>query len=375
MTVYVSNSRLPETSLLRKIRDHRVPLDFYLEITARCNNDCRHCYINLPASDPKAKQKELSIVEINHIADQAVKMGAIWCLITGGEPLLRQDFIEIFLALKRKGLLVSVFTNACLITNEHIELFKKYPPRDIEVTVYGVSEKIYERITRKPGSYTAFRHGLDLLLNNGIKVRLKAVALRSNVDELPAIAEFCRERTMDFFRFDPLLNLRYDQDPIRNEEIRQERLSPVEIVTIEQADEKRANSMEKGCDKLIFSEPLHHECDHLFHCGAGNGSFVVSYDGVFRLCAELWDRECTYDLRKGTLMEAWNEFVPYVRDMRSTNPDFLNNCRNCPLINLCFWCPARAQLETGKLDGFSKYFCDVAHARAEAIQNRAGLIK
>jgi radical SAM protein with 4Fe4S-binding SPASM domain len=375
MTLYTSNSRLPEFSLWKKIGDRRVPLDFSLEVTARCNNDCRHCYINLPAGDLEAKQKELSLVEISHIADQAVEMGAVWCLITGGEPLLRQDFTEIYLALKRKGLLVSVFTNACLITNEHLELFKKYPPRDIEVTVYGVTEQTYESITRRPGSYAAFRRGLDLLLKNGIKVRLKAMALRSNVDELPAIAEFCRERTMDLFRFDPLLNLRYDQDPLRNEEILQERLSPVEIVTIEQADEKRAGALEKRCDKLIFTESSRHQCDHLFHCGAGNVSFVVSYDGVFRLCDDLWDPDCTYDLRQGTLAEAWNEFVPQVRDIRSANPDFLDRCRNCTIINLCMWCPAHAHLETGKMDGFSQYFCDVAHARVEAIQNRVKSLK
>ena len=54
-------------------------------------------------------------------------MGALWCLLTGGEPLLREDFAEIYLGLKRLGLLVSVFTNACLVTPEHVELFQKVP--------------------------------------------------------------------------------------------------------------------------------------------------------------------------------------------------------------------------------------------------------
>jgi radical SAM protein with 4Fe4S-binding SPASM domain len=372
MTSYIKNTRLPDFSLWKKMGNRRIPLDFYLEITARCNNDCRHCYINLPASDFKAKQTELSLEEISNIADQAVGMGAIWCLITGGEPLLRQDFAKIYLSLKRKGLLVSVFTNACLITHDHIDLFKKYPPRDIEVTVYGVTQQTYEGVTRRPGSYTAFQRGLNLLIENGIKVRLKAVAIRSNVNELPAIAEFCRQHTMDFFRFDPLLNLRHDQDPLRNKEIIEERLSSVEIVRIEQADEKRADALEKGCDKLIYTGSSHHECNHLFHCGAGNGSFVVSYDGVFRLCADLWDPLCTYNLRNGTLADAWDNFVPRVQDFRSDNRFYLDHCRNCPIINLCLWCPAHAQLETGAMDGFSEYFCELAHARAEAIQNRAG---
>lgn len=368
MTSFVTQGRLPEFSLWEKLADRRIPLDFSLELTARCNNDCTHCYINLPAGDPEAKRKELTIEEISDIADQAVALGAMWCLITGGEPLLRRDFAEIYLILRRKGLLVSLFTNACLVNEEHIALLKKYPPRDIEVTVYGVTQESYERVTRKPGSYAAFRRGLELLLASGLKVRLKAMALRSNMHELAEIAAFCRQYTEDYFRFDPLLHLRYDGDRLRNEEIRQERLSPEEIAAIEQADEERAGALEKGCDKFIFQDHTGHVCDHLFHCGTGNGSFTVSYDGIFRLCSSLWHPETTYDLRQGTLAEAWNELVPWVREMRSTSPDFLEKCRKCPIINLCLWCPANAHLETGEMDGFSEYFCAVAHARAAAIQ-------
>jgi radical SAM protein with 4Fe4S-binding SPASM domain len=368
---FVSSTSLPEINLWQKLGDQRVPWSFDLEITARCNNECRHCYINLPAGDLEARRKELSLAEISDIADQAVEMGSLWCLITGGEPLLRKDFADIYLALRRKGLLVSVFTNACLINEEHVALFKKYPPRDIEVTVYGITEQTYERVTGRPGSYAAFRRGLDLLLKSGIKVRLKAMALRSNLHELPAIAAFCREHTMDYFRFDPLLHLRYDGDPRRNEDIREERLSPDEIVAIEQTDEERARALEAGCDRLIVPGYADHQCDHLFHCGAGNGSFTVSYDGIFRLCADLWHPDCTYDLRQGRLAQAWDELVPQVRDLRSSDEEFLNRCHRCPIVNLCLWCPAHAHLESGAMDSWSEYFCDVAHARAEAIEARA----
>ncbi|MCU0486452.1 MAG: radical SAM protein, partial [Anaerolineales bacterium] len=192
MTSFVTQGQMPKFALWEKIAHRRVPLDFTLEITARCNNDCRHCYINLPAGDQQAQRTELSVAEISDIAGQAVELGALWCLITGGEPLLRQDFAEIYLALKRKGLLISLFTNACLVNEEHIRLLTQYPPRDIEVSVYGVTQPTYERVTRRPGSFAAFQRGLGLMLDSGLKVRLKAVAMQSNVPELPAIAAFCR---------------------------------------------------------------------------------------------------------------------------------------------------------------------------------------
>ena len=367
---FFSRLSLPKLSLWEKKKSSRELFSFELEVTARCNNNCPHCYINLPVSDQRAKRAELSLKQIDQIATQATSLGAVWCLITGGEPLLRKDFFDIYHCLKRKGLLVSVFTNATLITQRHVALFKEFPPRDIEVSVYGVTQETYEKITRRKGSFRAFMRGLNLLLESGVKVRLKAMALRSNVHELSAIARFCRERTKDYFRFDPLLHLRFDGDKKRNTEIKSERLPPEKIVEIEQQDQERAQSLQKHCGTFINHEFEKYHCNHLFHCGSGNGSFYVTYDGYYKLCSSLSHPDCMYDLKKGTLRGAYEDFVPKVRDMRSTNAEFLRRCRRCSLVNLCLWCPAHAYLETGTLDVPVEYFCEVAHARAEAISGK-----
>jgi radical SAM protein with 4Fe4S-binding SPASM domain len=366
---YTSSSALPELTLWEKIQKNRKPHSFYFEITSRCNNDCRHCYINLPSNDREEKKKELSVKRIEEIAEQAVSMGALWCTITGGEPLMREDFFDVYLTLKKKGLLLSIFTNANLITDKHIQLFKKFPPRDIDVSVYGVTQKTYEKITRKPGSFKTFRRGVDLLIKNGIKVNFKAMALQSNFKEMTQIAEFCRERSQQPFRFDPFLNLRFDNDPLRNKEIISERLSPQEIVTLEQQDAKRLQSLKKHCDSLIHPEFSQKSCRHVFYCGAGTYEFTVSSEGLFRLCPTLVHQECVYDLKKGNLKEAWEQFVPKVRARTSNRKVFLNKCAKCPIINLCMWCPANAHLETGHLDKWVKYFCDTAFARADALKN------
>jgi radical SAM protein with 4Fe4S-binding SPASM domain len=369
---FTAVTHLSEFPMWDRVQGQRIPFSFDLEITARCNHDCRHCCINLPAGDKEAQNKELTIKQIGSIADQAIALGSLWCLLSGGEPLLRGDFADIYLMLKKKGLLVSVFTNASLLTAENIELFKKYPPRDIEVTVYGVTRETYEKVTRRPGSHAAFRRGLDMLLATGIKVRLKAMALRANVGELNAIAAFCRQHTKDYFRFDPLLHLRFDGNMGRNTEIMGERLTPEEIVGIEKADRERAEALKKNCEQLIFPEGEHRDCQHLFHCGAGNSNFTISYDGYFRLCSSLWHPDCVYDLKKGTLAEAWQRFVPRVRALTSAAPEFLEKCRSCQIVNLCLWCPAHAHLEHGRLDAWSDYFCQVARARALAVGKSSG---
>ncbi|MFZ1042382.1 MAG: radical SAM protein [Anaerolineales bacterium] len=360
--------QIQDFPLWENLKTSRRPLAFDIEITARCNNDCRHCYINLPVNDAQARSSELTCGEIIDITAQAAGLGAMWCLITGGEPLLREDFADIYMGIKRQGLITSIFTNATAIRSEHVALFKKYPPRDIEVTVYGASRESYERVTRRPGSFASFKRGLDRLLDAGLKVRLKAMALRSNLNDMEAIAAFGRTRTKDFYRFDPQLHLRYDGNASRNEEIQAERLPPAEVVELERADPKRFGAMEAQKDVLINNEFTHLGCDHLFHCGAGKNSFVVGYDGTFRLCASLWAPGTMVNLRELSLREAWETFVPQVRDLRSHNTEYLDSCLKCSIVNLCLHCAAHAYLETGAMDGPTPYFCEVAHQRAAALK-------
>lgn len=365
---YVSSRALPEFSLWDKLKAKRAAMSFDIEVTARCNLDCRHCYINLAAEDRLARKRELAVDEIETIAGEAVSIGAVWCLVTGGEPLLRKDFFDIYLALRKKGLLVSLYTNATLIDEKHIRFFKNHPPRDIEVTVYGVTRETYEKVTRVPGSFDAFIRGLGLLLESGVNIRLKAMALRSNMHELPRIAAFCRARTKDYFRFDPFLHYRFDRDPERNEDIEAERLTPEEIVELEQADAERFGALEKHRDEFVVPEFAESECAHLFRCGAGKRNFVVGHDGNFKICQSLLHPDFLYDLRSGSLAEAWTGFVPRVLERRSGRSDYLARCARCPIVNLCLWCPANAHLESGELDAPVEYFCSVAHAREAALK-------
>lgn len=374
-----------DSELGAKLREGRLPYSFELELTARCNLDCRHCYVNRPADDRAAAAAELSAEEILGLGRQAVDLGALWCTLTGGEPLLRPDFEEIYLGLKRLGLLVSVYTNATIINDQHIALFRAYPPRDLEVTVYGVTAATYESVTRRPGSYGRFRAGLDRLLDAGLKVRLKAMALRSTLAEMEDIARFCRARTKDYFRFDPLLHLRTDRNPARNAEILSERLTPSEIARLERDDPERFPALEKKCDRLV--EPRREEQDYdeclacaekdgcerfdqmtrLFGCGTGVGGFYIAYDSSYRLCASLCAPGMTYDLRKGTLKDAWETFTPRVRALRTTKDTLPRSCKTCPIVNLCMNCPAHADLESGDPESVVAYFCDVARARRDNL--------
>jgi len=370
---FVARRPLAEFGLWDKMAAGRSVFSFDLEATARCNLDCRHCYINVPAGDRAARKRELSVEEIGRIGSEAAALGAVWCLITGGEPLLRKDFFDIYRALLGKGLVLSLFTNATLITAEHIRFLKKFPPREIEVTVYGNTRETYERVTRTRGSFDAFQRGLARLLGSGLTVRLKAMALRSNKHELPAIGDFCRRRTKECYRFDPQLHLRFDRDEARNTLIRAERLSEREVARLERTDPERFGALKAACGDLLPTELPPHghgpDCRHIFRCSAGQRSFVVGPEGLLRPCLSLHHPDFLFDLRKGHLAEAWNRFLPQVLAQTSDRPEYLDKCGKCPIVNLCLWCPAHAYLETGELDSPVEAFCRIAEARAEGLKS------
>lgn len=366
---FVAARPLPELSLWKTLESRRVPVAFTIDLTARCNNNCRHCYINLPPGDREAQQGEPRLEDILDIATQAVDLGALWCLLSGGEPLLRPDFNDIYLSLKRLGLLVSVFTNACLVTKEHAALFARFPPRDLEVTIYGASAETYERVTRTPGSHAAFRRGLDRLAAAGVPVRLKAMALRSNLAEFPAICETGRTWSGNAFRWDPSLHLRYDGNEARNAVIRAERLTPREVVALEAQDAGRLQALDELCGAAAAEASVAQEATAagypLFQCSAGLNSFVLTADGRLGLCASLRHPDTLVDLEAvlhGGLEPMWTDLARRVRGLRSTE-EWAEECALCPSRLWCASCPAHAYLETGRLEARVECFCETARLR------------
>lgn len=365
MAKTVAMSRYP---LWEKAKKNRSLLMISLELTMRCNNNCIHCYNNLPCNDPYAMENELSTEQIKNIVDQAVEMGALWMHLTGGEVLLRKDFAVLYEYMVKKGLLVSIFTNATLITDDHIKLFKRFPPRDIEVTVYGASEKYYSKVTRK-NNFDKFITGVNKLLSASIPVTLKAMIMKSNYSNFKEIADFCEQRSYRNFRFDPFLNFRTDKNQKRNKDIANQRLSGDEIVELEKQFPKRLEELIENCRPA-------EECDGhasfpeiIFKCGAGLTSCTINSYGFLKLCIALVRNSCIYDLKKGSLKDAWYNFIPAIRSLRSNKKTYHAGCSNCKLRSFCSWCPARSDLETGELDEKIGYFCSLASKRHDFCFN------
>ena len=338
-----------------------------LELTERCNNNCIHCCINLPAHDPAARERELSTEEIGDVLKEATSLGCLTVRFTGGEPLLREDFEDLYVLARKLGLKVIIFTNATLITPRLAKLFERIPPlREIEVTVYGMSKKSYEAVTRTPGSFEAAWRGIDLLLEKKVPFVVKCALLPPNRGEMQEFEAWAA--TIPWMDGPPRYSMFFDLRCRRNPEeknrlIKSLRLSPEEgVKVLTRRREKYFKSMKAFCSKF-----MHPSGDDLFHCGAGVGSGCVDAYGQFQPCILLRHPGTVCDLKSSSLEETLTHFFPKIRRMKAHNPVYLTRCARCFLKGLCEQCPAKSWTEHGTLDTPVEYLCEIAHAQARYL--------
>jgi MoaA/NifB/PqqE/SkfB family radical SAM enzyme len=380
MTGYVQHvKRLPRppSSRLRRLD---------IELTERCNNDCIHCCINLPANDRAAQSREMTTTQVKDVLRQAADLGCLRVRFTGGEPLLRPDFEELYLFARRLGMKVLLFTNARLITPHLSDLFARILPLvPIEVTVYGMRAASYEAVTRAPGSFAQFWRGVNLLLEHRIPFVVKSALLPPNRGEMDEFEAWARtipwmSKPPSYSMFFDLRNRRDDVDKSRL--IESLRLSPQEGLAVLTRDVvKYRKKMSRFASKFMGPPG-----DALFRCGAGHGLCVDAY-GRAQPCMGIRAPELTVPLTPRPSPKKRGEHLPLpggegrgeglastlaqfarLREMRATNPEYLQRCARCFLKGLCLQCPAKSWAEYGTLDTPVEYLCDVAHAQARWLE-------
>src|SRR5437879_1787346 len=159
----------------------RYPLACQWEITCRCNLRCVMCYTDC-FNRPDKIREELSTDEILRIMDEIHEAGCLDLCLTGGEPLARKDFLDIYAYAKQKGFLVTVFTNGTLLTKTIADYWVCFPPSMIEISFHGLIQQSFERITQGPWSYERCLAGIRLILERNLPLTLKTTGMTLNRD-------------------------------------------------------------------------------------------------------------------------------------------------------------------------------------------------
>lgn len=340
--------------LVRQLDGRRFPLGGTIELTERCNLDCLHCYIRQPASSGKVAVREMTLDQIGDVLDQLADAGCLSLLLTGGEPLLRPDFCDIWRYAKRRGMLISLFTNGTLLTRRIADCLAEWRPMSLEITLYGATQETYERLTQVPGSYARCMRGIRLALDRGLRLDLKSVLMRANRHELEAMKAYAEQLGVGY-RFDGVLWPRLDGERAAWEN---QRLSPAEVVALDQEYPERQQER----DRLYRDyAPAVVRNDYVYTCLAGQRTFHIDSAGRLSLC--MMARRPSYDLLQSSFREAWESLGKVLGRKRSLDTP----CRTCTAGILCPQCPGWSQLVHGDDETPVGYVCEIGRLRAASV--------
>ena len=342
-----------ERMMMQNASMQRIPINGSIELLPLCNMNCKMCYVRLSKDEMNRQGRMRSGKEWLSLGEKMQKAGVLFLLLTGGEPLLHPDFKEIFVGLKKMGMILTINTNGTLIDENWVQFFEKYKPRRINITLYGTSEKVYGELCQYPQGFNKVINAIKMLKENDIDVKISGSIAKSNyedVEKIIAMGEelgvpaFCdtymmpqnRERSMPF-------DMQSRLDPICAAKAR------VKALKLEM---KEDIFKEYARTKLleIANAPDKEEIPSCMTCNAGKCSFTINWQGEMRPCVMLTSPA------KNVFEEDFNVSWKYIY---TTCDKILlaNKCSACKKRKLCRTCAASALLEEGSYEAVPKYMC------------------
>jgi radical SAM protein with 4Fe4S-binding SPASM domain len=327
------------------------------ELTFRCGFHCKHCYADC-YNKPDFIKNELDTEKIKLILDKVYNAGVIWLCFTGGDPLTRKDFLEVYSYAKIKGFIITVFTNGYSMTKQIADYLKKNPPFVIEITLNAVTRKTYEDIAQVKGSYDKAMDGLKMITQRKLPLKLKTQVTKDNLEELLKIKDFVEDLGLNF-KPSSFLHARLD----KNLTPCSLRIKPEEVVELDKRLWDTGDRLlDDDCRLMPNSENQSPKTGHripnihLFSCaiGGGDGVHIDPYGNLVP-CGCI--REPRINLCRESVEEAQKNILTWVRSRTFTTD---SKCRICQMKATCYRCPGKAMVEKGNLEAEIEWFCELA---------------
>jgi radical SAM protein with 4Fe4S-binding SPASM domain len=309
-------------SVMDRAAENLIPFQVSLELTHRCNLSCKHCYIDLPAKE------ELSSGELKDVLDQLAEAGAMYLLLTGGEPLMRSDFFDIAFYAKKRGFVIMLLTNGTLITPEVARDIEKLKPMFVGISIHGATASTHDGITGRQGSFVSVIRAVELLRNLAVKVSLHTLLMDSNIHEAEAMRELAGGIGV-------YLHVDNQLVPTRSGS-----LAPFQYRA------SQAELRQHSCGELVGGIKASSGANGI--CKAGRGTCSITPKGDVFPCLLMPLK--IGNLRQTKFAEIWQSNPsPELTYLRSITWEDMSSCKNCNLIEYCQRCMGVAFIETGDL--------------------------
>ena len=283
--------RVKDRIQLRAIQQRR-PLTCTMELTYRCNFHCRMCYVRLSDAQAKPFGRLRTPEEWLDMAGQMREAGVLYLTLTGGECTQYPGFARLYEALCRMGFLITVMSNAGMYTGEIRDVFRRYPPRSVGVTLYGGSAETYGKVTGDPGGLDRAVENIRFFRSLGVPVGLNFTMIRQNVLDYPLVARLCRELELPFTLITDITG--HQRGPAFSDAL-QSRLSPAERACVAcRPPEEVARALEDA--KELEKELVHFrmpaasveetEAEQDACIGSGSGC-AIYWNGEMQTCISM----------------------------------------------------------------------------------------
>lgn len=332
------------------------PIAATFELTPTCNLRCRFCYVAL---DPY-RGPYLSTEQVVTVLDILKRAGVLLLTLTGGEVFSRRDFPTIYREARRRGFVVTIFTNATLIREEHARMLAEEPPYAVEVSIYGADAEHYEAVTGIPGSFERFERGIDHLQAAGISPVVKHPISTLTADHVDAIRAWCVARGLRH-KFSTEIENRHDGNDapaVYRIDTRQSLAMRDELYEAKTGQPRPLPLAECAVDDGEAASA------RLYRCGAGRSSLFV--DGLGNVSHCVIDRTPSFPILEMDWAEIHAQMLAWVN--QPLPPDA--PCSGCALRGGCDNCPARARLATGDPYSRDPHQCEITHAEHAAVAAR-----
>ena len=249
------------------------------EITKKCNFGCIHCYLE------KNSKQELDIDFIkNFIVNFGDDFNTIY--ITGGEPLCHKNFLEIFKLIIKSGYFTMLFTNASMFTEDIFNEFKKNIPHKIKISIYGMSDETYNKVTHRRGMFKQVIRNIQILKSFNANISLKFILLNENKRDLKQFLSFSKKNNLPYTIYTNMLPIIDENNNLLNLTLSSDHLKSIfQEAQIYNYNEKsqNCNFCDAGKNIFIDSGSILRGCPVLktkYDCPVSNISNNIKFNNI-----------------------------------------------------------------------------------------------
>lgn len=366
-----------EKILISKAAQTHTPINGSLELLPLCNMNCDMCYVRLSRAEMEQQGHLRTAAEWISLAAEMKKAGTLFLLLTGGEPLLYPEFSSLYLALRKMGMILTINTNGTLLDKAWADFFAQYPPRRINITLYGTSRETYRTLCHYENGFEKAVRAIRLLRERKVDVKINGSLVKNNDNDVASLVQLAdcldapihidtymypatRERSRPFCEQSRLLpedaargNVEFEKATLSPELYLQLARKKVDQICPERSNSANPDSENSNHADSDFEASNPEDRNDTFRkmrCQAGRTSFTINWQGKMRPCVMLSAPQIP--VFETGFSAAWDQLQNQVESIR-LNP----KCSSCSLRQVCQTCAACAKLETGAYDGIPDYMC------------------